>query len=138
MRDAFPYPYTMDHAVQWLTHTIENTKDILFAIDINGEAVGGIGVMPRTDVYRKSAEIGYWLGEIYWGKGFATEAVYVMTEYALANTELVRIFAEVFERNKASLRVLEKSGYYLESIAKKAVIKNEILMDEYVMVRLKA
>jgi len=108
------------------------------AIDVNGHAVGGIGLILNGDVYIKSAEIGYWIGEEYWGQGITTEAVRLMTEYAFYYFDLLRLYAEVFENNKASMRVLEKNGYYLEGVRRKAVFKNEVLMDDYIWVKLRS
>ena len=61
-----------------------------------------------------SAEIGYWLGETFWGCGIATEALNAMSEWAFRELHLVRLYAKVFARNQASARVLEKAGYVFE------------------------
>ena len=87
--------------------------------------------MKQVDVYRKSAEIGYWIGEPYWGKGIATEAAKLITAYGFEQLELLKIFSAVFDFNKASQRVLEKAGYKLEAIIEKAICKNHKLCDEY-------
>lgn len=137
LRNYFPHPYTEEHGKDWLAKVVDAPLPALnFAIDVDGEAVGGIGMIPNTDVYLKSAEIGYWLGEPWWGKGIATEAVRQVTDHAFCYFDLVRLYAEVFETNKASMRVLEKNGYYLEGVRRKAVFKNEILMDDYIWVKL--
>jgi RimJ/RimL family protein N-acetyltransferase len=98
--------------------------------------VGSIGVTLRDDVYRKTAEIGYFIGEEYWGKGIATEALRQMLLHVQKNFDVVRIFAEVFEYNKASMKALEKNGFYLECVRKKAAIKNNVILDDYVWVKL--
>lgn len=136
LRDYFPHPYTDNDARWWLTQVIDEHPSINFAIDVNGIAAGGIGVILNSDVYKKSAEVGYWLGQPFWGRGIATEAVKQITHYTFSTFDVVRIYAQVFETNKASMKVLEKNGYQLESIRKKAVYKNDVLMDDYVWVKL--
>lgn len=138
LRNYFPHPYTEEHGKAWLEKVVDALPAINMAIEADGKLVGGIGLILNGDVYIKSAEIGYWLGEQYWGKGLATEAVRQMTEYAFYYFDLVRLYAEVFETNKASMRVLEKNGYYLEGVRRKAVFKNNVLMDDYIWVKLKA
>jgi len=137
LRNYFPHPYTEEHGKAWLEKVVDALPAINMAIEADGKMAGGIGLILNGDVYIKSAEIGYWLGEQYWGKGIATEAVRQMTEYAFYYFDLVRLYAEVFETNKASMRVLEKNGYYLEGVRRKAVFKNDVLMDDYIWVKLK-
>lgn len=138
VRNYFPHPYTEENGKAWLDKVVEPEPVINMAIDVDGEAVGGIGLILNGDVYIKSAEIGYWLGESFWGKGVTTEAVRQMTEYVFYYFDLVRLYAEVFENNKASMRVLEKNGFYLEGVRRKAVFKNEKLMDDYIWVKLRS
>ncbi|MGF2410781.1 MAG: GNAT family N-acetyltransferase [Ferruginibacter sp.] len=138
LRNYFPHPYTEEDGKAWLKKVVDALPAVNMAIDVNGQAVGGIGLILNGDVYIKSAEIGYWLGEEYWGQGITTEAVRLMTEYAFYYFDLLRLYAEVFENNKASMRVLEKNGYYLEGVRRKAVFKNEIIMDDYIWVKLRA
>ncbi|HRF18615.1 MAG TPA: GNAT family N-acetyltransferase [Chitinophagaceae bacterium] len=137
LRNYFPHPYTEEHGKAWLEKVVDALPAINMAIEADGKLAGGIGLILNGDVYIKSAEIGYWLGEQYWGKGIATEAVRQMTEYAFYYFDLVRLYAEVFETNKTSMRVLEKNGYYLEGVRRKAVFKNDVLMDDYIWVKLK-
>lgn len=138
LRNYFPHPYTEEDGKAWLEKVVDALPAVNLAIDVDGQAVGGIGLILNGDVYIKSAEVGYWVGEEYWGQGIATEAVRLMTEYAFYYFDLLRLYAEVFENNKASMRVLEKNGYYLEGVRRKAVFKNEILMDDYIWVKLRA
>ncbi|MBI3139035.1 MAG: GNAT family N-acetyltransferase [Sphingobacteriales bacterium] len=138
LRNYFPFPYTEEHGKAWLDKVVDKLPAINMAIDVDGRAAGGIGMILNSDIYIKSAEIGYWIGEPYWGKGVATEALRQMTAYAFYYFDLVRLYAEVFETNKASMRVLEKNGYYLEGVRRKAVFKNGVLMDDYIWVRLHA
>jgi len=137
LRDRFPYPYTSRDARDWLDAVIDHKPETNFAIEVGGEAVGGIGFTPQHDVGRRSAEIGYWLGEEFWGRGMATEALVAVTEYAFANFDLCRLYAHVFDWNGASARVLEKAGYQFEGRLTKSVIKDGQTIDQlmYAMIR---
>ncbi len=137
LRDRFPYPYTDRDARNWLDAVVGLEPETNFAIDIAGEAVGGIGYTMQYDVDRRSAEIGYWLGEEFWGRGIATEALIVVTEHAFANHDLCRVFAHVFDWNPASARVLEKAGYAFEGRMRKSVTKEGQTIDQlmYAMIR---
>ena len=132
LRDAFPHPYTEDNARAWIRFATAQDPEMNFAIASYEEAIGGIGLHLQQDVHRRSAGIGYWLGEPYWGKGIATWAVQALTEYAFANFDLVRIFGEVFEWNPASARVLEKAGYACEGRFRKSVTKDGKTIDQLV------
>lgn len=138
LRNYFPHPYTEEHANLWIQRMEEESPMVNFAIDVDGMAIGGIGLILNTDVYIKSAEISYWIGEEFWGKGVATEAIRQMMEYTFYYFDIVRLYAEVFEDNKASMRVLEKNGFYLEGVRRKAVYKNDRLMDDYIWVKLRS
>jgi len=137
LRNYFPHPYTIDDAKSWLELVDVEGATLNFAIEFEGELVGGIGLIPNSDVYVMSAEIGYWIGESYWGKGIATEAIRQITEYIFYNFDIIRIYAEVFENNKPSMRALEKNGFYLEGVRRKSILKNGNLMDDYIWVRLR-
>lgn len=136
LRNFFPYPYTESNARAWLQSVADVSPATAMAVDLEGEAIGGISIGLNSDVYVLSAELSYWLGEPFWGKGYATEAVGLMTEYAFSHFTIVRLYAEVFENNKASMKVLEKNDYVLEGIHRKAILKNNILMDDYIWARL--
>lgn len=137
LRDAFPHPYTFADAKRWIETANPVTPITNFAIEVDGAAVGAIGLVLREDVFRRSAEIGYWLGEEFWGRGIVTEAVRAVTEYAFATFDLCRVYAGVFEWNPASMRVLEKAGYEFECRMKKSVTKDGETIDEliYAVVR---
>jgi RimJ/RimL family protein N-acetyltransferase len=137
LRDAFPHPYTMEAAKGWIKQTSAESPVTNFAIEVDGQAVGAIGLVIQTDIFRRSAEIGYWLGEEFWGRGIVTEAVRAVVEYGFATFDIVRIFAGVFERNAGSMRVLEKAGFQFEARMKKAVTKEDHTMDDmiYVIIR---
>ena len=130
VRDRFPHPYTKRDGRAFLAETRIHDPDARFAIDVQGEAVGGIGFVVQPDVERVSAEIGYWLGEPFWGRGIATEAVRAVTRYAVASRGLTRIFAVVFAWNVASCRVLEKAGYTLEARLRRSAIKDGREIDQ--------
>jgi len=123
LRDAFPHPYTREHAKWWVAHAGSGEFTQVFAIECEGRAIGGCGLKLREDIERCSAEIGYWLGRPYWGRGLATAAVCAVTEHALTNLGLLRVYALPFEENAASCRVLEKAGYVREGVLRCAAIK---------------
>jgi [ribosomal protein S5]-alanine N-acetyltransferase len=133
MRDAFPYPYTRVDAESWITTAMANSERI-WAIEVGGEAVGGMGLHPMEDVYRKTAEIGYWLAEPFWGQGITTEALIAATHHTFEHFDLVRLEAGIYSWNPASGRVLEKAGYALEAINRKAIFKNGQLLDRHLYV----
>jgi len=135
LRDRLPHPYTENDAVEWIRLQSNILPVTNFCIEADGKVAGSIGIMPKDDIHRKSAEIGYFLGEEYWDKGIATEAVKQLMDYIEKHFDFVRIFAGIFEHNKASMRVLEKNGFHLECIQKKAVFKNGILLNEHIWVK---
>ncbi len=137
MRDGFPFPYSIDNANTWLAMATKETKHILLAIEVEGEAAGGIGIIFKENVYRFTAEIGYWLGETHWGKGITTEAIIKLSDYIFANISIARLQAEIFSPNIASMKTILKAGYHLEAINKNAVYKNGRLFDQHVYCRLK-
>ncbi len=131
LRDYFPHPYTQQDAESWISLQ-ENAESLNnFAIEKEGLAVGGIGLVPGTDVYRKNAEIGYWLGEDYWGQGIVSEAVGLLVTYGFEELGFEKIYAGVFAPNIGSMRVLEKAGFVKEAILKKGVYKNGTFLDEH-------
>jgi RimJ/RimL family protein N-acetyltransferase len=130
LRDAFPHPYTPRAGRGFLRRMRTTTPQTTFAIAVDGRAVGGIGFVLHSDVERVSAEIGYWLGEPFWGRGIATEAVVAVTDHAIRTHELTRVFAVPFAWNAASCRVLEKAGYVLEGRLRRSVIKDGVITDQ--------
>jgi RimJ/RimL family protein N-acetyltransferase len=123
LRDRFPHPYTRAHAAAFLTHVSAAEPATNFAIDVSGEAVGGIGYVRGSDIERFSAEVGYWLGEGHWGRGIATEALQLLTRHLFAETRLLRLFAVPLADNAASIRVLEKAGYQREGVLRASCVK---------------
>jgi RimJ/RimL family protein N-acetyltransferase len=124
VRDHFPFPYTMPDADRWILHASTALHNTVFAIVVDGAAVGSIGLVAKEDVYKCSMELGYWLGEEYWGRGIMTEAIGCITSYGFSSFDIVRIYADVFEWNTASCKILEKNSYTFEARLKKAVIKD--------------
>lgn len=137
LRDYIPNPYDETDAEFFITLTNNENPKQSFGIEYQGEICGVIGLVLQEDVYKKSAEIGYWLGEPYWGKGIATEAVALITTYGFEELNLVRIYSGVFEFNVASMKVLEKNGYEKEGVFKKAIFKNDQICDEHRYFKLK-
>ena len=134
VRDTFPYPYTKDDAIKFIKGCIESDEDknLQRAIIVDGSFAGGIGVHLQSDVHCKSAEIGYWLSETYWGKGIMSEAVKEMCRQAFERYDIVRIYAKAFRYNQGSQKVLEKAGFKLEGILEKSVYKNGKIFDSCV------
>lgn len=130
LRDGFPNPYSKNDAISWLNSIIpENNPPRFFAIIFEGIIAGSIGIVPKTDIYRKNVEIGYFLSEEFWGKGIATRAIKAATTYAFKEFDIVRAYAEPFADNNGSRRALEKAGFRLEAVLKNYVVKNEIVKD---------
>jgi ribosomal-protein-alanine N-acetyltransferase len=130
LRDGFPFPYSVKDAQSWLNSIIpENDPPRFFAILFDDQIVGSIGIITKTDIYRKNVEIGYFLDEYYWGTGIVTKAVKAATAYAFSAFDVVRVYAEPFADNSGSRKVLEKAGFKCEALFKNYVIKNGIIKD---------
>jgi ribosomal-protein-alanine N-acetyltransferase len=137
LRDGFPHPYTLADAENFLSKFTNQDPVTYFGIDYNGEYVGNISLVPCQDIYRMSAEIGYFIGEPFWNKGIVTTAVNLITEYGFQHLGIIRIQTGVFEYNTASQRVLEKCGFVKEGVFRKSVIKQGKLWDEVRYAKLK-
>lgn len=131
LRDGVPSPYHEKDARDFYALSRQENTFHVFAIAYSSEFSGCITLNRQTDVYRMSAELGYWVGEPYWGKGIATQAVNMICDFGFQELGLARIFAGVFDCNHSSQRVLQKAGFQLEGIARRAVIKNGSMHDEY-------
>ena len=131
LRDLIPFPYRLEDAEEFIGFCEHEDPAANFAIDLDGLLAGVIGLTIQNDIHRKTAEIGYWLGEPFWNKGIMTEAVKAIVDYGFKELDLVRIFTGVFEHNKASHRVLQKAGFKFECIFRKAIIKYGEVMDEF-------
>jgi RimJ/RimL family protein N-acetyltransferase len=131
LRDAFPHPYGEEDARGFIAMASEAEPETVFAIDVGGEAVGGIGFHLGQDVARLSAEIGYWLARPFWGRGIVTEALRAVTTHAIETHGLVRLYAMPFAWNLASARVLEKAGYVREATMRRAAVKEGRVVDQW-------
>lgn len=131
LRDGIPNPYTLEDAYAWIKKCNASEPQMNFAIDIDGIACGAIGITLMHDVYRKNAEIGYWLAAAYWNRGIMTAAIREVAAYAFEKFDINNLFACVFESNKASMRVLQKAGFKPEAVLKNWIIKNGLMMDEH-------
>jgi [ribosomal protein S5]-alanine N-acetyltransferase len=130
LRDGFPNPYQEADARAYITRAREQHPETTFAIDVDGVAVGSIGLAIGNDVERVSAELGYWLGEPFWGRGIAAACARAVTAYAM-ELGLTRVFALPFAGNGASCRVLEKAGFTLEARLRKSAIKEGRVTDQF-------
>jgi len=137
LRDAFPHPYTIEDANRFLQGSVAGAPRKNFCIEIDGVAVGGIGLRPGEDVHRHTAEFGYWLAEEFWGKGIMTEVVPAFVDYCFKEFSLNRIYAEPFSNNPASARVLEKASFVLEGRLRKNVVKDGKVVDSLLYARTK-
>jgi ribosomal-protein-alanine N-acetyltransferase len=130
LRDRFPFPYGMEQARQFLGWIAQQPSPTVWAIEVGGEAAGGIGIEMHGDVERVSAEIGYWLGESMWGRGIATEALKAVTAEAFRRFDITRLYALPFADHVASVRVLEKAGYVREGHLRRSAIKDGKIRDQ--------
>jgi ribosomal-protein-alanine N-acetyltransferase len=130
LRDGFPHPYSVGDAENFIRRALNADPETMFAVCVNGMAAGGVGYSLHADIERVSAEIGYWLGEPFWGRGIMTEAVRAVTEYAVNTHSLTRVYALPFETNRRSARVLEKAGYTLEGRMRKSAVKEGKIVDQ--------
>lgn len=131
LRDGLPYPYTEKDAEEYITAMLsaDKTKTFAFAIVANDKVIGSIGVFRCDNIHSRTAEMGYYIGESYWGKGLGTSAVKQTCQYVFEHTDIIRIFAEPFAYNTASCRVLEKAGFQLEGILRSNAVKNGNVLD---------
>ena len=130
LRDQFPHPYTRRAGIEYLNYVRSTNPALAFALEFGGEAIGGIGFKQGSDISRLSIEMGYWLGEPFWGRGLTTRAVTAASDWAFGNYKVVRIFATTFAHNVASMRVLEKAGFEREGILRRSAIKNGEILDQ--------
>ena len=137
LRDRFPHPHTETHAREYIAHLAENADPTSFAIEVGGEAAGGISLHIGSDIERIGAELGYWLGEELWGRGIITAAIGLVTNYAVSKRGLIRVFAIPFTTNTASCRALEKVGYEREGLMRKSAIKDGRIRDQYLYAKVR-
>lgn len=132
LSNKFPFPYHQDDGIAFINFALSFSPHEIFAIDVNGELIGTIGVHPQTDIYCKNALMGYWLGETYWGHGIMPKAIELMTAYAFKTFDITRIYAQTYDTNIKSQRVLEKAGFTLEAELKQTFYKNGTIYDELI------
>src|SRR5437762_457639 len=137
LRDAFPHPYTIEDANNFLQGPVDGLPRINFCIEIGGLAVGGIGLRLGEDVHRHTAEFGYWLAEEFWGQGIMSEVVPAFVDYCFEKFSLTRIYATAHSRNPASARVLEKAGFLFDGRLHKNVIKEGQILDSLLYAKTK-
>jgi [ribosomal protein S5]-alanine N-acetyltransferase len=137
LRDGFPHPYTPENARSFIEMVSRQNPTTFFAIASPTEAIGGIGISLNQDVHRLTAELGYWLGEPFWGKGIMTEAVTAFTSYCFEQFNLLRIYAEPYAYNASSCRLLEKAGFALEGRLRCSVIKDGKIFDQLMFAKIK-
>lgn len=138
LRDLFPHPYTLADAEAYIARTAQQPRPTSFAIDVGGEAVGSVSLRLGSDIERYSAEIGYWLGAAYWGRGVMTAAVGAVTSYAFDALGLIRVFAVPFAANVASARVLERNGYLREGTMRRSAVKDGAVLDQHLYAALRS
>jgi ribosomal-protein-alanine N-acetyltransferase len=132
LRDAFPHPYGIDDAHRFIGIALGMSPRTFFAIEAEGRVAGGIGFVLKEDVERVGAEVGYWLGYDYWGRGIATAALRLLTRHAFeARPELRRLYAVPLASNAASARVLVRAGYVLEGTLRQSAIKDGRVCDQF-------
>lgn len=137
LRDAFPSPYTLEDSHAFLSRVTEERPETNFAIAISSEAIGSIGLRLGRDVHGKTAELGYWLGEPFWGRGIMSQAVAEFVRHAFDMFDLLRIYAEPFDNNRASVRILEKAGFFCEGRMRANVFKNGKVLDSLLYARVR-
>ena len=139
LRDGLPYPYTEQDGKEFISAMLAaNESDTFaFAITVNGKVIGSIGAFRQTNIHNKTAELGYYIAEEYWGKGIMTEAVKQLCDYVFSHTDIIRIYAEPFSYNIGSCRVLEKAGFQYEGTLRSNALKNGNVLDMKMYSKLK-
>ena len=131
LRDGLPYPYTENDAQAYIRAMLDadKQKTFAFAITSDDQVVGSVGVFRRDNVHFRTAEMGYYIAEPFWGRGLGTSAVRQACAYIFERTDIIRIFAEPYATNAASCRVLEKCGFTCEGTLRSNAVKNGKILD---------
>lgn len=131
LRDGLPYPYTKEDGEWFINSMLQSNKNdtFPFAITVDDKAIGSIGVFRKDNIHCLTAEIGYYIGEDFWGKGIGTAALQLTCRYIFEHTDIIRIFAEPFAHNTASCRILEKCGFIYEGTLRANAVKNGSIID---------
>jgi [ribosomal protein S5]-alanine N-acetyltransferase len=135
LRDRFPHPYHVTDAEAFITQVAGQPVPTTFGIEVHGEIVGTIGLIVGTDIERCSAEVGYWIGEPFWGRGIVPDALHAVTSYGFTTLDLARVFAVAFTTTTRSVRVLEKAGFVREGLMRQSAIKDGIVRDQWLYAR---
>jgi [ribosomal protein S5]-alanine N-acetyltransferase len=130
LRDRFPHPYALADAESYIAHTAARSVQTSFGIIVDDQAIGTIGLMLGDDIARQSAEVGYWIGREFWGRGIVVEALRAITRHAFETLSLDRVFAVPFATTTRSARVLEKAGYVKEGVMRHSAVKDGKLLDQ--------
>ena len=131
LRDGIPYPYTIENAKEFIAQTLnaEKNSQYAWAVLANGKVIGSIGVFRKDNIHYRTAELGYYIAEGYWGMGIMTSVLKNVCKFIFENTDIIRIFAEPFAHNTASCRALEKAGFALEGVLRQNAVKNGKILD---------
>lgn len=131
LRDGLPYPYTENDAKEFIEAMLNSDKyaTFAFAIVTGDKVIGSIGIFRKKNIHFRTAEMGYYIAEPFWGKGFGSSAVEQVCHYIFNNTDIIRIFAEPFAHNTASCKILEKNGFVLEGTLRNNAVKNGQILD---------
>lgn len=131
LRDGLPFPYTVEDAKDFISTMLNADPHTVyaFAITLEDNIIGSIGAFRQSNIHSRTAEVGYYIGEPYWGRGFGTSAVKQICEYIFRETDIIRLFAEPFANNEASCRILEKTGFQYEGTLRKNAVKNGVILD---------
>lgn len=126
LRDGLPFPYTVKDATAYIEEmqSADPEKTYAFAITYQGKVIGSIGIFRKENVHSRTAEVGYYISEDFWGKGLGTSALKKACKYVFDNTDIIRIFGDPYARNLASCRILEKSGFIYEGTLHANAYKN--------------
>jgi RimJ/RimL family protein N-acetyltransferase len=139
LRDGIPYPYTVSDAEAFIRGMLDAEPERVYAwaIEVDGRVAGSIAAFRQGNIHRCTAEMGYYVGEEFWGRGVASRAVYAACNWVFTHTDILRIFAEPFATNGASCRVLEKAGFQLEGVMRKNAVKNGEVLDMKLYARIR-
>ncbi|PZS99202.1 GNAT family N-acetyltransferase [Stenotrophomonas maltophilia] len=129
LRDRFPYPYTRADGEAFLAGRVLTPGTLNLAIEIDGHACGSVGAQQGSAERGHMAELGYWLGQAYWGQGLMTRVVGLFAPWVMDELRLFRLQAGVVDFNLGSARVLEKNGFQEEGVDRCAVYKRGVLHD---------
>lgn len=131
LRDGLPYPYTEQDARDYITAMLsaDANDTFAFAITVDGKVIGSVGVFRQDNIHRRTAELGYYVAEEYWGRGIATDAIKQACKFVFEKSDMIRIFAEPFSHNVASCRALEKAGFQFEGTLRNNAVKNGRIVD---------